>query len=523
MNNEMTQPIKPDDEVRYRCTCGEESVVPKERGGVCPKCDRPISPKTLQHDLALTMTIDSLHTDFTTQQATGIALGVSPDELVGKTLGHFEMVAPLGSGGMGQVYKALDKSLQRYVAVKVLRSGIGSSASLTSSYTEIDSLLQEAVAQARVTHPNIVTIYYVGKQDGNPFLAMELVHGEPLSKVIAERQLPFSDIGPIAIQMADALKFSYELDIIHGDIKPSNVMLLPNARVKLSDFGMARRASDVSAGKLGGTPNYIAPELLTGASPSVQSDMYALGVTLYELTFGQLPVALSGKTIPEWIESHEQAEIVYPTPWPEHLPDGWKRVLSCLLSRDPNDRYETYDELLEDLESVQPGSRVIARRAPRLIAAMIDYLVVLLLMAPMQMVLEATPLVAFFGDHAIVQFLVQLADFLPIAAYTVIVLFWRQSIGRALMHVRVVNEYGLKPAAKTMVARSFFRMCLIWATCSTIFFQRSDVFWVQIVSASVVLICLIYLVAATAFMLIYDQARSVHDLIFGTRVVLDTD
>lgn len=497
--------------------------MPREVGGVCPKCDRPISPKTLKHDLALTMTIDSLHTDFTTAQATGIALGGSPDELVGKTLGHFEMVATLGSGGMGQVYKALDKSLQRYVAVKVLRSGIGSSANLTSSDTEIDSLLQEAVSQARVTHPNIVTIYYVGKQDGNPFLAMELVHGEALNRVIEERQLAFSDIGLIAVQMAEALKFSYELDIIHGDIKPSNVMLMSNTRVKLSDFGMARRASDVSSGKLGGTPNYIAPELLTGANPSVQSDMYALGVTLYELTFGQLPVTLAGKTISDWIESHEQAEIVYPAPWPEHLPEGWKGVLSRMLAKEPRDRFENYDELLEELDAVQPGSRVIARRAPRLIAAMIDYLVVLLLMVPMQMVLEATRLTSYLGDHVFIRFLLQLADFLPIMTYTILVMFWRQSIGRALMHVRVVNQYGLIPAAKSMVARSFFRMCLVWATCSTIFFQRSDVFWVQIVSASVVLICLIYLIAATAFMLIYDQARSIHDLIFGTRVVLDTD
>ena len=128
--------------------------------------------------------------------------------LIGKTFGHFEIVDSLGRGGMGQVYRALDKSLQRYVAVKILRSGIGSTTVTSSSDNEIDALLQEAVSQARVTHPNIVTIYYVGKQDGDPFLAMELVNGNALSNLIERGKLTFSHIAPIGIQIARALQFS---------------------------------------------------------------------------------------------------------------------------------------------------------------------------------------------------------------------------------------------------------------------------------------------------------------------------
>ena len=115
----------------------------------------------------------------------------------------------------------------------------------------------------------------------------------------------FGEISQIAAEICEALKFSYELDIIHGDIKPSNVLLQYNGTAKLSDFGMARRVSGETDNSIGGTPNYIAPELLRGEKPSIQSDVYALGVTLYEMSFGELPVTLTGRSIPEWIKIHD--------------------------------------------------------------------------------------------------------------------------------------------------------------------------------------------------------------------------
>lgn len=525
MNLELTQPLEPDqDRVRYRCPCGEETVVSRTTGGLCPRCDRSISPKTLQHELALTMTIGALDHDFTTSEAGGVRVADSPDEMIGKTLGHFEIVAPLGRGGMGQVYQALDKSLQRYVAVKVLRSGIGSSVQSTSSEAEIDNLLQEAVAQARVSHPHIVTIYYVGKQDGNPFLAMELVNGAPLSDVVTRKELSFAEIGSIAMQMAEALQFSHELDIVHGDIKPSNVLLQPNGRIKISDFGMARRASDENSGRVGGTPNYLAPEILNGQKPTIQSDMYALGVTLYELTFGRLPIALTGHTITDWIASHDRAEITYPNPWPEHLPESWRNILKKLLASDPAQRYRDYDELLTELAAIQPASRVIARRVPRIMAAGIDYLTVLLCMLPFQIFLDSQSLLGgFLGNHPIVSFLVQIGHFIPIVAYTLLLMAFRQSLGRVLMHVRVVNRYGLKPAPRVMVARSLLRMSFIWAACCVVLLEDATWLWVQIGGASLIGLTALFLLVDTAVMMIYDQARSLHDLVFSTRVVLDTD
>lgn len=530
--NEKTQPLNNESTVLYRCSCGAELKLSADVGGKCPACAKTVSPKALHHELAMTMTIQTEIDPTDSQGLAKIKLAQTkhdsaqiddPNSLIGKMFGHFEIVTPIGSGGMGQVYRALDNSLQRFVAVKVLRSGIGSTSVSTSSENEVDMLLQEAVSQARVTHPNIVTIYYVGKQDGDPFLAMELIMGNPLSNLIAAGRLSFAHIGPIAIQIVGALEFSYELDIIHGDIKPSNILVQTNGLTKISDFGMARRASDDESGRLGGTPNYIAPELLTGLKPTIQSDMYALGVTFYEMTFGRLPVVLKGTTIPQWLETHQSTEISFPSPWPDSFPEQWRDVLAKLLASEPEDRYTSYTELLKDLESMKPESRILARRTPRLMAAGIDWFTVILLMAPVELAVGFEPFGDYFTAHPVLEFLLQLADFIPIIIYTAILFFWRQSIGRNLMHVRVVNQYGLIPSQNTMIMRSVLRMILPWVSCFVIFFENSTAGWSQAVAITLLLIAAVYWLLDIAFLMIYQHGRSLHDLIFGTRVVLDTD
>ena len=532
MNQDHTHPlnVQKETKVLYRCSCGAELSLNPKTGGVCDVCKSVVSPKVLSHDLAMTMTIQSgidpaqRHRKIDLS-ATKPDAGAQddPDVLIGQTFGHFEIVDSLGAGGMGQVYRALDKSLQRYVAVKVLRSGIGSTQMTTSHESEIDALLQEAVSQARVTHPNIVTIYYVGKQDGSPFLAMELVSGNALSKLIEDGSLSFAHIIPIALQLARALQFSYQLDIIHGDIKPSNILVQANGLTKLSDFGMARRASDKDDKRIGGTPNYIAPDLLNGEPPSVQSDMYAVGVTLYEMTFGRLPVQLTGTTIAEWNHSHENRNIYFPTPWPENFPETWKTILVKLLAKDPKDRYESYEDLVAAIEKVKPESRIIAKRAPRLIAALIDWLLVLVLMSPIQLLTASNVSEVIFGDHWLLGFVVRLTDFIPIAIYTIVLFIWRQSVGRSMMHVRVVNRYGLVPPGNTMVLRSFFRMCVPWMICLMVYFDSNSSDTASFIQTAFAITVLIYWLLDMAFLAIYQNARSIHDLIFGTRVVIDTD
>ena len=450
-----------------------------------------------------------------------------PEIMIGERFGHFEIISTLGHGGMGQVYRALDTSLQRYVAVKLLRSGIGSSRNETkaasrSSDQEVDKLLQEAVSQARVTHPNIVTIYYVGKQDGDPFLAMELVNGVPLNDRIAAGEIPFNEISQIAAEICEALKFSYELDIIHGDIKPSNVLLQYNGTAKLSDFGMARRVTGDNDNSIGGTPNYIAPELLRGETPSIQSDVYALGVTLYEMSFGELPVTLTGRSIPAWIKTHDSSHVAFPMPWPDQLPEAWRELLAKMLSKDPADRYSDYDELLADLQSLVPGSQVIARIVPRIIAATINAISVMILAVGLRIGFDFGPWEVVFGEYPFVTFLLKAFDLVPIIIYTTVIYFWRQSLGRSLMHIRVVNRYGLIPSSTQMTQRSLLRMQFPWfAICFLLFRDPTDS-WLGIVFLTMLVVSGVLLLLDLAFMVVYYKGRSLHDLAMDTRVVLDT-
>ena len=515
MDPNNTQPLASNITVLYRCSCGKQSSLETEIGGTCPVCGRIVSPRVLKHELALTMTLQGERGELSDIVRQIDNDDTDADHLIGQRFGHFEIVRPLGSGGMGQVYQALDTSLQRYVAVKVLRGGNA------RSEGQIDSLLQEAVSQARVTHPNIVTIYYVGKEQGNPFLAMELVTGNSLSKLIADGSLTFSQISSIGLQLAKALCFSHELDIIHGDIKPGNILVQNNGNVKLSDFGMARRASDDSSGRIGGTPNYIAPELLDGKKPTVQSDMYALGVTLYEMSFGRHPVALTGTTIPDWVKSHQTAKIEFPQPWPEYLPVKWRDLLQRLLAADPDQRFQDYESLVAELERVQPASRLMAKRFPRFVAAFMDWASILLLMAPIQSLLAA--LHSYFLLHPLLHFGVQLTVLIPILIYTAVIGQWKQSLGRHLMHVRVVNQYDLKPTGKTMMFRSLMRMCVPWLMCLSDFFNNTEWISVIVVLTSIFVIVSIVWILDVILLMFNPATQCLHDLIFKTRVVVDTD
>jgi serine/threonine protein kinase len=551
MDPNATRPIAPA-VVTYLCICGHESQFDSTIGGQCPRCEKIVSPKLLTDDLGMTVTIHdgSFEIVPTPDQPAAISEGLAsqnqtavqfhpndsstlsdqsdsssdvedPKLLIGQQFGHFEIIAPIGRGGMAQVYRALDTSLQRYVAVKVLRSGISSSTSGSqrlskSSHQEIDKLLQEAVSQARVSHPNIVTIYYVGKRDSDPFLAMELVNGKPLSGRISDGNMTFAEISSVAIQIAEALKFSYELDVIHGDLKPSNMLLQNDGVAKLSDFGMARRVSGHNDKSIGGTPNYIAPELLKGKKPSLESDIYALGVTLYEMSFGQLPIQLTGKNVADWVAIHDQTTWTFPNVWPDHLPETWQHLLTKMLAKNPEDRFSSYDALIENLKRQTTGSQVLARLAPRFVAAGVDWISVLIFAIILQLALGYT------NPSPWVTNMLRIADFLPIVIYTIAIYFWRHSIGRSLMHIRVVNRHGLKPTSYRMAMRSLVRMQFPWCFICLSLFDDPTRSWIGIATGVLVIISGILLLLDVAFLAIYAKHQSLHDLLFGTKVVLDT-
>ena len=525
--------------VLYQCSCGQQIELEEGIGGTCQECGYVVSPKLLGHDLAMTMTLGNLPTGPSgggSLYLDDTQLETDPEEaakldaaMIGKELGHFKIVDPLGKGGMGQVFRALDTSLRRYVAVKVLRSemtgmtGLNATIGSTSD-REIDVLLQEAVSQARVTHPNIVTIYYVGKHEDSPFLAMELVNGKTASDLVAEGSLPYSELHSIASQMTSALKFSFELDIIHGDIKPSNILVQQNGVAKLSDFGMARRASKTETRSVGGTPNYLAPELMKGQAPSIQSDMYALGVTLFEMTFEQLPVSVSGRTVDQWLDCHEQTKkISFPTPWPEHLAEGWRDVLLTLLAKKPEQRFQSWAEVEEALERIEPAAAVPAKRAPRMVAAAIDFTLVGLLIAPFQILRGFDAVESFLAQSTMTAILLILFEFGAIVAYTILVILWKQSPGRKLMQVRVVNDHGLSVTGQKMGARSLMRMILMWFIILANVSTEDPDSWVNFAANFVVTSALVLTLIDIGTMMVTRGGRSVHDIISNTWVVIDTD
>ena len=518
--------------VDYRCRCGVSLTV-EQLGGSCASCGRLLAPKASDDGLAATMTFGNLPTGPAgggTIYLENTQLETDPEEaarldaqMIGRELGHFKIVDPLGRGGMGQVFRALDTSLRRYVAVKVLHSGAPRKGDKKNSLDgEIELLLQEAVSQARVAHPNIVTIYYVGKHQEDRFLAMELVDGKTVSDLVKEGPLPYPRLHSIAAEMTSALKFSHEHDIIHGDIKPSNILVQPNGSAKLSDFGMSRRASRAQDHSVGGTPSYLAPELMAGESVSIQSDMYALGATLFEMTFQRLPVAVSGATLDDWIECH-QVDLEFPIPWPEHLAGGWRDILTKLLAKDPAERFDSWLAVEEALERIEPAAAVPAKISPRVAAATIDFGLVSLLIAPFRLVRMMPEVEAYLSQSTLTAFLLLLVEFGAIVAYTGLVMLWRQSPGRKLMQLRVVNEHGLTVSSQKMGTRSLMRMVVMWFVILANVSLQDPIGWQRF--AAIFLVSAVALISAVDLgtALFGRDGRSLHDWISRTDVVLDTD
>lgn len=497
--------------VSYRCVCGEIVPLDKADGGLCANCGRHYSGDVLRNACAETVQLGEAGDEQTPRFHAR-----EQDPLIGTTFDHYEIVARVGEGGMGSVYRALDKSLQRYVALKVIRSG-GQSAEDTR---QLQRLFQEAIAQARVNHPNVVHIYYVGQHDDSPFLAMELVDGETLADQFANGPLPFIEVVNIAIQVADALRHSVSYDILHGDIKPSNILLTRDGAAKLSDFGLARRLSQVADPDVGiaGTPIYMAPEAIQPDAADIRSDMYSLGVTLFEMTFGRLPYSFDGKTLAECIAKHQNSPVEFPEPWPIEVPAGWRAVLAKLLAKSPNERYQNYGDLLRDLRALRPMSAPKAGRVQRTLAWIVDLALVntvlQLLTNPfvgdeLRRVLSGrllvTPLVLLVGASA------------PLLA-SAVQAYWGITPGKKLFQIRVVDRHGLMPSQATLAARMVFQMLPLWAGALGLGLQLLGA---DIVLALAALAVTLTVFVDVAFALARRDGRSLHDLLFDTRVTLD--
>src|SRR5688500_10171908 len=212
--------------------------------------------------------------------------------LTGALIGHYSVLSPIGSGGMGEVYRARDPRLGREVALKVLRR------SLVDGDDALDRLLREAMLASSLNHPNIVTIYDTGVVDEDRYVAMELVEGTTL-RALAAQGLTVDRAVAIAKQVAEALAVAHAANVVHRDIKPDNVMVRPDGYVKPLDFGRARQRSAMATmgptgpgtdpGMIMGTVGYMAPEQARGELAATEADIFAFGVVLYEVLAGKHP------------------------------------------------------------------------------------------------------------------------------------------------------------------------------------------------------------------------------------------
>jgi serine/threonine-protein kinase len=273
---------------------------------------------------------------------------IVPGEWIGRTLGRYEIRSVLGLGAMGHVYEAFDRDLERPVALKVLPRRIDP----LHQPLGLRLFLQEARVAARIQHPNVVTIHEIGSQDGVYFFAMERVNGVTLSALVEQSgALPAYQACYLIALAAKGLAAGHALGIVHRDVKPGNIMIDGNGRVKVTDFGLADVSGTTGIEELSnrtlGTPGWISPEVARGEKPTPASDIYSLGLTLYfALTKERLVMAetKSGMVRRQQTAGNVARERL-PANWPPRLGDA---VLQCLRA-EPRERYQSAEVLSGDL------------------------------------------------------------------------------------------------------------------------------------------------------------------------------
>jgi len=288
-------------------------------------------------------------------------------EMSKQRLGKYRIMEEIGSGGFATVYRAMDTTLEREIALKVLDPLLMRDVSFVARFQ------QEARAAASLEHPHIVPIYEVGKGEGQLFIAMRLVRGGSLAKRLeAQGRILWDEALSIMRQASDALAYAHEQGVIHRDIKPQNILLDERSGAMLSDFGFARLVSTSTltqsmSGGIVGTPAYIPPEIWEGAKATPATDVYALACVFYEMLTGR--VLFGGETPMVVMRAHDHGA-EFPEEWPIDIPPDAGEILSQALARQPEERYGSVPEFLGALEEVQMA--VVAERIAAEVARLFD-------------------------------------------------------------------------------------------------------------------------------------------------------
>jgi serine/threonine-protein kinase len=285
------------------------------------------------------------------------------ETLIGKRISHYKILGQLGAGGMGVVYRAHDEQLDRDVAFKLLPDeSVGNEAARAR-------LLREARTASALTHPHICHVYEAGKEDDHVYIAMELLVGRALSDAIPPGGLPLETVLRIGTQVAEALAHAHRNGVIHRDLKANNVIVTEEGRAVVLDFGLAKRElmeeegssellsiAPTATGVVMGTPAYLSPEVLQGERATAQSDIWALGVMLYDMASGDLP--FHGRSMAELAGAILKD---LPAPLPERLHPGLRAIIQRCLAKEPSQRYKLASEVQAALQALQPGSGAVER------------------------------------------------------------------------------------------------------------------------------------------------------------------
>lgn len=361
--------------------------------------------------------------------------------LLGRSLGHFRIEALLGRGGMGAVFRAFDTSLQRPVALKVL---------VDATETSRTRFVREARAQAKIRHPNVVPIHFVGEDGETTFLVMDLVEGESLADLLhrqgvmdPERALDVADA------IASALEAGWEAGLVHRDVKPSNILLDRRGRFLLADFGLAKASNETElpvesgaasstaltrAGAILGTPAYLAPEQASGAAIDHRADIYALGVTLYEALVGQRP--FTGETPTAIVRQHQEQAAIEPRLLAPTLRPALESLVMRMMQKKPDDRFPTYAELRAAIAASRDARAIPAPVFPRAVSFALDMLFAAIISGALALLLRIEA-IAFAAA------LVQLA---------VLERVW-STPGKKLLRLRTVDQWNESPGFGRLILR----------------------------------------------------------------------
>jgi serine/threonine protein kinase len=282
------------------------------------------------------------------------------EDLTGKQFGQYQIVAPLGEGGMAAVYKAYQPAMERYVAIKVLPRHMSTSEEFILRFR------REAKMLAQLQHVHILPVFDYGEQDGYPYIVMPFVPSGTLADILKNNRLSLSEVRRILTQIGDALSYAHGRGMIHRDIKPSNILVDDRGNCLLTDFGLARMTEEparlTSSGAVMGTPAYMSPEQGTGANIDQRSDIYSLGIILYEMLTGRVPY--TAETPVAIVFKHLQDPLPSVRKYNSNLPESVELVLLKTLAKSAGDRYQTAQDFIRALQNAIPDTSEHQTSAP---------------------------------------------------------------------------------------------------------------------------------------------------------------